>query len=143
MTLYEELRTQSGAAIAAMQAAALHARSLHARAELLRHMLSTAAKPGANLDSVTHEWMAAWKMTDWPEVAAEARRFTEAVLAGHDPAIRTSFAALEAALVLHGTTLADEMAWRSRCAHGWWAAVAPQAGAPFWEQACPEDCLER
>lgn len=147
--LHAELQTEAAEAIATMQDAARRARHLHARAELLRHMHTTAAKPGADVDSVVHEWMQAWGMTGWPEVATEARRFTAAILAyaaapddAADRAVRDSMAALEVALAAQRTTLSDQMAWRSRCAHGWWAAVAPLPPAqPFWEAGCPADCL--
>lgn len=147
--LATELQAEAAQAIVAMQDAARRARHLHARAELLRHMHTTAAKPGADVESVVREWMHAWGMEDWPEVAAEARRFTAAILAyaGHpddaaDQAVRDSLAALDAALAAQGTTLSDQMAWRSRCAHAWWAAIAPQPPArPFWDAGCPADCL--
>ena len=143
--LYAELKSQADTAIVDMQDAARHARHLHARAELLRHMHGTAAKPGATVDSVTGEWMRAWGMAHWPEVTAEARRFTQAFLAytatptdAADGAIRDAAAALDAALAAQGTTLSDQMAARSRCAHAWWGAVA--GAAPFWTAGCPEDC---
>ena len=76
----------AAAAVRAMQATALHARAVHARAELLRHMRGTAAKPGpdkAGIDesTVAQEWMQAWGMADWPEVAGEMRGFVAAFCA--------------------------------------------------------------
>src|SRR5206468_2317128 len=46
---------------------------------------------------------------------------------------------------------ADRMAWRSMCAHGWWAQVKPAPaglgredrawpGQPFWEDGCLPEC---
>ena len=146
--LYAELRAASDAAILAMQHAARHARDAHARAELLRHMHTTAAQPGADVNSVTREWLDAWGMSDWPDVRAEAARFTTAVLAyasgtdQADQALRAALAGLDSVLATQGTTLAEQMAWRSRCAHGWWRDVAPEPpGMPFWTKGCPPDCL--
>ena len=58
------------------------------------------------------------------------------------------------ALAASGTTLADEMAWRSECAHGWWAMVRPpppglplrpsvplpDLSRPFWANRCAPHC---
>jgi hypothetical protein len=68
-----------------------------------------------------------------------------------DRALREAFAALEHACVTNGTTLADEMAWRSGCSHGWWNDVRPspkgdypersRRSEPLWERGCPPECL--
>src|SRR4051794_25129872 len=133
MHLTDEALAEADAAIAAMRQAARHARTVHARAELLRHMRGTAAKTGADEARVAREWMQAWGLQDWPEVAAEMRRFAAAFCRyGAEPSddadqeVRAATAALEQALLQRGTTLADEMAWRSACAHGWWEAVSPR-----------------
>ena len=164
--MVDEMREQAEAAIVAMQAACRQARTLHARAELMRHMLTTAAKLRGQPDAVpgvVHEWMAAWALDPaaWPSLASEMRRFTEAACAydAHpsattDAAWRQTVAALDAALASHGLSLADQMAWRSECAHGWWALVEPPppgmptrsavpgavAGSPFWNTGCAPHC---
>ena len=78
-------------------------------------------------------------------------------LAAIQQAIHDTTVALDAALARHGTTLADQMAWRSQCAHGWWDLVAPsppdlpnrpdrpgvpthQPGTPFWQVGCAPHC---
>lgn len=167
----EELQEEARSAIEAMKAAALGARAVHARAELMRHMLLTAnrVKHLPRKDAVAKvvgEWMSAWHLPvdAYPEVAAEMRNFTDAVCGyaenpsdNADRAMRTAFAALEAALAGKGTSLADQMAWRSQCAHGWWELVAPapvdlpgrgerpgvpapEPGKPFWEAGCAAHC---
>lgn len=77
--------------------------------------------------------------------------------AENDAALRASTAALDAALAREGTTISDQMAWRSQCAHGCWEAVkptpddlpgakprpsmpAPVKGEPFWESGCAPFC---
>jgi hypothetical protein len=167
----EQLQQEAAAAIAAMRAAALAARHAHARAELMRHMRLTAAKvkdrPKAEaVEAVVSEWMEAWHLDRyaWPHIAREMQIFTEAFYdyahAGSDAAdaeVRAAAAALDAALAKEGTTIADQMAWRSMCAHGWWEWVSPVpadlpgrkerptvprlvAGQPFWEAGCAEQC---
>lgn len=159
---------EAEAAIATMQAAALHARQLHARAELLRHMRGTAAKLAARplaeaATLVAGEWMAAWHLdtTAYADIAADVRAFTEAFVRNAQTpspatqqAIQATTQALDTALARHGTTLADQMAWRSQCAHGWWDLVVPtppnlpprpgvpthQPGTPFWQIACAPHC---
>lgn len=159
MHLVDEAQAEAQAAIGVMRRAALHARRLHARAELLRHMRTTAGKPGAQPETVAREWMQAWNMQDWPQVADEMRRFAAAFCAyaahpddANDAAIRVATVGLEQALEDRGTTLADEMAWRSECAHGWWAAVSPPPvshpprnsvpgpAQPFWVSGCAPHC---
>lgn len=173
--IVDTMLAEANAAIAAMQAAALHARTLHARAELLRHMRTTAAKLATRpvalplveaATQVAGEWMAAWHLDGhaYADIAADVRAFTEAfVRNAQSPspatqqAIHATTLALDAALARHGTTLADQMAWRSQCAHGWWDLVAPsppglpnrpsrpgvpthQPGTPFWQTGCAPHC---
>jgi hypothetical protein len=75
-----------------------------------------------------------------------------------DEAVRAATRDLEAAFVRDNTTLSDQMAWRSVCAYGWWAAVEPvpeslpgrtprpnipslPKDAPFWRAGCCTECL--
>ena len=167
----EELRDEAERAVAAMREAALAARHAHARAELMRHMLTTTrkvaglARPEA-VERVVSEWMAAWHLdrSAWPETACEIGAVTEAfhdyVAApsdGSDAALREACASLDRALARQGTTLSDQMAWRSQCAHGWWESVrpvpadlpgrkdrpsvpGPRLGEPFWDAGCADFC---
>jgi hypothetical protein len=169
--LVDELQQAAALSIEAMRRAALEARRLHATAELMRHMRGTAAKladrpveEAAAL--VAGEWMKAWHL-DGDAYAALGPDVTRFCLAfSHDArgttaatqmAIRDAIAALEAAFGRHGTTIADQMAWRSECAHGWWELVVPtpddlpsrsdragmpryRTGAPFWEIGCAARC---
>lgn len=167
----DDLQEDAHAAIAAMRVAALHARSTHARAELMRHMLTTAEKVrhlprDEAVTKVTGEWMQAWHLPAdaYPELAREMRAFTVAFCAyaetrsdAADADLRKAVAALDAALHAAGTSLADQMAWRSECAHGWWEAVVPTPadlpgrierpgipkpvpGRPFWDTGCAPHC---
>lgn len=169
----EDLRAQADEAVATMKEAALAARHAHARAELMRHMLTTALKAkdkpkGEAVDMVVAEWMAAWYLdrNEWPHIAREMEAFTAAFYDyahaptdENDAALRKACAALDAALAAEGTTISDQMAWRSQCAHGWWEAVKPvpadlpgrkerpsvpplPAAAPFWEAGCADFCQE-
>jgi len=167
----DELKGLADAAIGAMREAALAARHLHARAELMRHMLTTARKvqgepkPQA-IEKVVAEWMQAWNLrrAEWPRLAREIEAFTAAFYdyARHptdaaDAALRAGCAALDSALAEQGTSLADEMARRSQCAHGWWEMVSPTPpdlpgrkerpsmpiytpGTAFWDAGCPDFC---
>jgi len=155
--LAEELRREAETAVTAMRAAAARARAAHARAELARHMTMTARNAGgrprdAALRWMVDHWLEAWKLdrANCPHVQA----MTDLSAAFHDhvharggrtdAAVRAAFAALERAYATAGTNLVDEMAWRSGCAHGWWADVAPLPGKqakPFWDKACPAHCL--
>jgi len=167
----DELQQQADAAIARMQAAALEARHAHARAELMRHMVATARKmqdvprPQA-IDTVVSEWMAAWHLdrAAWPHVAQEMEALTAAFVDDcrgasntTDSHLRAACASLDAALAREGTTISDQMAWRSQCAHRWWELVAPtpldlpgakprpampalDITAPFWASGCPDFC---
>lgn len=168
---HQALARDAEAAIAAMKQQAETARALHARAELLRHMVTTARKfadrPASEaIEGVVREWMDAWGLdrAEWPHLAREMEVFTAAIRAfvagpseGRDAAVHETFAALEAAFVAAGTTLADEMAWRSQCAHGWWGAISPEpanlkgakprpavppvdSARPFWESGCADFC---
>ena len=167
----EDLQHEASAAIAAMQQAALVARHAHARAELMRHMLTTARKvkdkPKAEaVETVVTEWMDAWHLAraEWPHIAREMESFTEAFYDyanaptdAHDTRLRQTVEALDAALAREGTTISDQMAFRSQCAHGWWEWVRPtpadlpgrkerpgvpqpSAGEPFWQAGCPDFC---
>lgn len=162
-----DMAAEAEAAVAAMREAARRARDLHARAELMRHMEATARKAlagGRPRDEaaafVAREWMAAWGLGDGAELDAAARCFVAAHLdaaagaPGAEEALAGSLAALDAALAAAGTTLADEMAWRSECAHGWWGQVRPPPaglpprpgipalgpGRPFWTNGCAPHC---
>lgn len=166
-----ELAGEAEAAVARMQEAALAARHAHARAELMRHMLTTARKvkdkpkPEA-IETVVREWMAAWYLerSERPHIAREMEAFTAAFhdyanepSDANDAALREACAALDAVLAREGTTISDQMAWRSQCAHGWWAAVAPVPAdlpgrkeqpivpklsddRPFWQAGCADLC---
>ena len=160
-----ELRRAAQGDIDAAQRAAERARTTHARAELMRHMMLTTAKstdrPRAeSIRLVTDEWLDAWRRnrTDYPYVAAmealSGACYDALVAPGEatDRAVRAAFATLEQACVAHGTTLADEMAWRSGCSHEWWGDVRPapdrpeyreqaKRNAPLWQRGCPPECL--
>jgi hypothetical protein len=167
----DELKAEADSAMVAMREASRKARHIHARAELMRHMLLTANKvkqqPRARaIDAVVTEWMNAWHLTraDWPELAREMDAFTgafydyaNASTDASDAALRAACTALDAALAQQGTTISDQMAWRSQCAHGWWEMIAPTPrdlpgrkdrpgvptfapGAPFWDVGCADMC---
>ena len=167
----EELRGDAEAAIAAMREAALSARHIHARAELMRHMLTTARKVAAKpkveaVETVVREWMDAWNLDrhDWPHIAREMESFTAAFhdyanepSDAHDDALRMSCTALDKALAREGTSISEQMAFRSQCAHGWWELVTPVPsdlvgkkprpsvpklgpGQAFWDVGCAEFC---
>jgi hypothetical protein len=167
----DDLAQEAEAAQARMREAAREARRVHARAELMRHMLTTARKnaekPKAEaVDAVVGEWMDAWNLgrDDWPELAREMRAFTEAFHDyanapddARDAALRAAAGALDAALEREDRSVADEMAFRSQCAHGWWDWIeptpadlpgrkprpmvpAPEPGRPFWEAGCAGFC---
>lgn len=167
--IVDALLNEAEVAMTQMREAALHARVLHARAELLRHMRGTAARNTGRPDAATKiadEWMQAWGLgaDAYPELAAPFRNFTEAFCADAEApsasssaAIGAALDALEAALTSTGTTLADQMAFRSHCAHGWWEMVVPvpsdlprgeryadvpawQKGMAFWDVACAARC---
>lgn len=167
----ETLQQEAAEAVGRMRETALAARHLHARAELMRHMLTTARKvkdrPKAEaVETVVREWMDAWNLgrADWPHIAREMEAFTEAFhdyanapSDAHDLRLRRSCEALDAVLAKEGTSISDEMAFRSQCAHGWWELVAPtpaglpgrkerpsvprpEDGKPFWETGCADFC---
>ena len=167
----DQLQTEAKQAIDAMREAALAARHIHARAELMRHMRTTAKKfmhkPQAEaVESVVAEWMEAWHLrrSEWPHVAREMERFTQAfhdyahdASDANDTQLRTSCEALDFALAKENTSISEQMAFRSMCAHGWWDMVLPtpvdlpgraerpgipkwQAGQAFWEAACAAQC---
>jgi hypothetical protein len=165
-SLVDSLRAESDSAIAVMQAACEAARIAHARAELARHMLTTARKnlgrPRAEaITAVVDEWLFAWALSraDVPDIAAAMDRVTDAFCTlaeapspPADAALRTAWDALEAACAGTGASVADRMAWRSMCAHGWWADVRPAPpgegraditwpAASFWTKGCLPQCL--
>ena len=167
----ETLQREAADAIAQMQEAALRARHAHARAELMRHMLTTARKvkdkPKAEaVETVVREWMDAWNLgrSDWPHIAREMETFTAAFhdyandpSDAHDTRLRETCATLDAVLEQEGTSISDQMAFRSQCAHGWWEQVKPvpadlpgrkprpsvpalESGKAFWEAGCADFC---
>jgi len=167
----EELQQQAADAMSAMQEAARAARHIHARAELMRHMRTTAAKSkdkpkAVAVEAVLAEWLEAWHLSrhDWPHIAAEMERFTGAFYDyvndpsdANDTVLREATLTLDGALAALGTTISDQMAFRSMCAHGWWEVVTPTPtdlpgrkdrptvprlvdGQSFWEAACAEQC---
>jgi hypothetical protein len=160
-----ELRNAAESDIGAAHHAALRARAMHSRAELMRHMMLTTAKSTdrsreESVRLVTDEWLDAWRRdrTNYPYVAlmealsgACYDALTSATPQG-DGAVREAFAALERSCIAHGTTLADEMAWRSGCSHTWWGDVRPAPNLPeyrdrarrseaLWDRGCPPECL--
>ncbi len=168
----DQLQSEAEAAMAAMRKAAIAARYIHARAELMRHMRSTAEKSKDKpkteaVEAVVAEWMEAWHLPrrEWPHVAREMESFTEAFYDyacersdANDARVRKTCDALDAAFAAQGTSISDQMAFRSMCAHGWWDAVVPtpsdlpgrtdrptvpklQTDKPFWETRCAERCL--
>ena len=167
----DALRHEAEVAVAAMRKTAIAARNAHARAELMRHMLATAHKmDGKSRDEaiamIVHEWMSAWYLApaEWPHLTREIEGLTAAFVdfvrkpdARTDTAIREGISGLETALAAQSTSIADQMAWRSQCAHGWWAMVTPvpddlpgrkdrptipryDAARPFWETGCADFC---
>lgn len=160
-----ELRFAADADIGAAREATLRARLTHARAELMRHMMLTTAKSierprAASIALVVDEWLDAWQRsrTNYPFVpqmealAGACYDALRAPAADTDAAVRAAFAALERACIAAGTTLADEMAWRSGCSHGWWSDVRPappetayseraHRSKSLWERGCPPHCL--
>jgi hypothetical protein len=162
--LVDELRMQADSAVAKMREAAVTAREAHARAELLRHMLWTAGMMkqhprDAAIAKIVDEWLAAWALDRrWPhvgEMEALSAAFLDHALApseATDRVIRAVFSKLECVFAGAGLPVADQMAWRSGCAHGWWAQVKPAPAGkgrtdrawparPFWEEGCPPHCL--
>jgi hypothetical protein len=163
--LVDELKARAEANIAAMRDAALRARDTHARAELMRHMLMTAnavkSRPAADaVRFIVDHWLEAWDLSreSWPHVE-EMEAFAGAFHAyaitptdANDNAVRSTCIRLEVAFVGAGMPIADQMAWRSICAHGWWAQVLPPPpgkgrpdrawpAQPFWDDGCLPDCL--
>ena len=158
--LVDELKAKADASIAAMRDAALRARDTHARAELMRHMLMTASKvkdrPAVDaVRFIVDHWLEAWDLAraSWPHVdgngglcRAPFTRMRGAPTDAHDDAVRATCVRLELVFVAAGMPIADQMAWRSICAHGWWAHVRPPPPGkgrpdregpdrPFWEHA--------
>jgi hypothetical protein len=168
----DALQREASDAIARMQEAALAARRSHACAELMRHMIGTARKtrhlPETQaIETIVREWMNAWHLqpSEWPQLRAPMTAFTAAIREYvnkpddvNDAEVRACWAALDTALAKEGTEIADQMAWRSQCAHGWWEMVLPapadlpgrtprpqipayEPGNPFWHAGCNERCL--
>jgi hypothetical protein len=168
--IVDDMLEEADRAIAAMRDAALNARRLHARAELMRHMRTTARKvsdrPIAEaVRFVAGEWMKAWGIDEAASgsLAASMEDFTEAFCrdahgssAATGAAISSALERLERALAQEGTSLADQMAFHSECAHGWWELVVPlpaamerrsavprwQPGLAFWDVGAAEHCLK-
>ena len=160
-----KLKHAADATIASAREAGLTARLMHARAELMRHMMLTTAKsvdrPRAeSVRLVVDEWLDAWRRTrdNYPYVAhmealsGACYDALRAPTAESDRAVREAFAGLEHACVDNGTTLADEMAWRSGCSHAWWGDIHPAPNLPeyreqakrsesLWQRGCPPECL--
>ncbi|WP_439499376.1 hypothetical protein [Bosea sp. (in: a-proteobacteria)] len=166
----DEMLAEAQAAIRRMKEAAIAARHLHARAELMRHMRTTAGRVAARpLDEaaalVAREWMNAWSLDAgaYPELARDVAAFTAAFCAdarGSTPetqaAIRLALDGLEAGFLRVGTSLSDQMAFRSECAHGWWQSIVPLPvdlqdadrrdvprlgeGEPFWSAGAQPHC---
>jgi len=160
-----ELRRAAEADISAAHHAALRARAMHSRAELMRHMMLTTAKSTdrsreESVRLVTDEWLDAWRRdrANYPYVAlmetlsGACYDALKSATPQTDGAVREAFAALERACITHGSTLADEMAWRSGCSHAWWGDIRPAPNLPeyrdrarrseaLWERGCPEECL--
>ncbi|MEO8755788.1 MAG: hypothetical protein ABI624_24245, partial [Casimicrobiaceae bacterium] len=137
----------------------------HARAELMRHMLMTAGKvrdrpAGEAVAFTVDHWLEAWHLdrASWPHVpemeafAAAFHAYASAPTDASDHRVRATCAALENVFAAAGMPLADQMAWRSVCAHGWWGDVRPAPpgrgrpdrdwpAAPFWEKGCLPECL--
>ena len=76
----------------------------------------------------------------------------EATSPAADGALRAAWDGLEAACAATRASVADRMAWRSMCAHGWWADIRPAPpgegradtawpDAPFWTKGCLPQCL--
>jgi len=163
--LVEQLRSEAERDIAAMRDAAYRARESHARAELMRHMLITAGKVKEQpvndaVRFIVDHWLQAWHLerASWLHVAemeafaAAFHAYARAPTDAHDEAVRATCAKLETVFAAAGMPLADQMAWRSICAHGWWAQVRPAPpgrgrpdrdwpGAAFWEHGCLPECL--
>ena len=160
-----QLRREAEVEIDAMKRAALRARDAHARAELMRHMLMTAdrvkTEPAASaVRFIVDHWLEAWHLDrgTWPHVA-DMETFAAAFHAyagdpndAHDAAVRAAADRIEKAFADAALPLAEQMAWRSVCAHGWWALVRPAPPGrgrtdrewpreAFWADGCPAHCL--
>jgi hypothetical protein len=118
------------------------------------------------VERVVSEWMSAWHLdpSGWPETARDMEAatgwFYDYVTDpsdSTDAALRQACAALDRSLARQGTTLSDQMAWRSQCAHGWWECVQPtphdlpgrkdrptipepSPAKPFWDAGCADFC---
>jgi hypothetical protein len=162
--LHAEAKAAADEAIAAMKAASLAARTAHARAELMRHMLLTAGKlkerpRDAAIRQVVDEWLAAWALDrsfahvgDMEKVTGAFLDYVRTPSDDADRVLREAWTMLERVFAATGISLADRMAWRSSCAHGWWSHVRPAPpgegradtawpAGPFWEKGCAPHCL--
>ena len=166
--LVEELRREAEADIAAMRDAARRARDAHAWAELMRHMLMTAGKvveqPPARRRALHRRSLARGVASRARILAARAgngslrggipRVCAAAPTRAHDAdGARDLRKAGSHAFSAAGMPIADQMAWRSVCAHGWWAQVrpgpartrpsGPRLARPSrcWEHGCLPECL--
>jgi hypothetical protein len=164
--LVDELKATADDAMALMRAAAVRARDAHARAELMRHMLMTAGRVKAQptqqaVRFIVDHWLEAWGLTRaaWPHVApmeafaAAFHAYANGPTDANDRAVRETCARLEQAFTGAGMPIADQMAWRSMCAHGWWGEVKPAPRGrgradrewperPFWDNGCLPECEE-
>jgi hypothetical protein len=93
--------------------------------------------------------MKAWDLDAerYADLAIHIRSFTESFCrdahapdAASSAAIAAALARLEPAFERTGATLADQMAFHSECAHGWWEMVVPapqdsrdRPGVPRWK----------
>jgi hypothetical protein len=162
--LHDEAKAAADEAIAVMQKTARGARAAHARAELMRHMLLTAGKlrdqpREAAMRQVVDEWLAAWALDraflhvgDMAALTLAVFDYVRAPGDETDRILREAWATTERVFEATGISLADRMAWRSACAHGWWGDVRPAPpgegradtewpARPFWEKGCPPQCL--
>ena len=129
-------------------------------------MVSSDTPKAEAVETVVREWMHAWSLqrSDWPHIAREMAAFTEAFhdyandpSDEHDTRLREACAALDTVLEQEGTSISDQMAFRSECAHGWWEQVKPvpadlpgrkprpsvpalESGKAFWEAGCADFC---
>ena len=160
-----ELKLAANAEVAAAREAALRARTTHSRAELMRHMMLTTAKSTdrpreQSIALVVDEWLDAWQRSrsnyayvqQMEALSGACYDVLRSPDTATDEAVRASFAELERACVANGTTLADEMAWRSGCSHAWWGDIRPSPPLPeyserarrsesLFERGCPVHCL--
>jgi hypothetical protein len=108
---------------------------------------------------VVNEWLAAWALDrrfphvgDMEALTLAVFDYVRAPSDEADRVLRAAWAAIERVFAASGISLAGRMAWRSACAHGWWADVCPALPGegradvewpdrPFWEKGCPAHCF--